>query len=48
MLLTESPAHHRIAIPAHKHLKIGMLNGILRSVAAHKGVTRQEILESIL
>jgi predicted RNA binding protein YcfA (HicA-like mRNA interferase family) len=47
-LVTESPVHHRIAVPAHKHLKLGMLNGILRSVAAHKGVTRQEILKSIL
>ena len=46
--LTESPTHHKIAVPAHKHLKVGMLNGIRRSVAAHKGVARQEILESIL
>jgi len=48
LLLTETPARHRIAVPAHKHLKIGMSNGILPNVAAHKGVTREEILESIL
>jgi predicted RNA binding protein YcfA (HicA-like mRNA interferase family) len=44
VLETDQPLPHRIAVPAHKSLRIGTLNGILRSVAAHKGVRREEIL----
>ncbi len=47
ILQTQEPTPHRVAVPAHKALRIGTLNGILRSVAAHKGVGRQEILESL-
>lgn len=36
--------HQRIAVPNHKALRIGTLNGILRAVANHKGVAREEIL----
>ena len=48
LLETELPSHQRIAIPLHKAVKVGTLNGILRSVAAHKGVTREIVLKSIL
>ena len=48
VLETESPTHQRISIPEHKSVKIGTLTSILRAVAAHKGVTREEILESVL
>ena len=41
------PAHHRIAVPAHPALRVGTLNSILRSVAYHKGVSREAILETI-
>lgn len=34
ILQTTQPAPHRLAIPAHSSLRIGTLNGILRSVAA--------------
>ena len=44
---TQEPTPHRVSIPAHKTLRIGTLNGILRSVANHKSVDRQEILDSI-
>jgi predicted RNA binding protein YcfA (HicA-like mRNA interferase family) len=44
ILETEKPSHHRIAIPAHAELRIGTLNGILRSIAAHKRVDRETIL----
>ncbi len=47
VLETEKPSHHRLAVPAHKNLRVGTLNAILRSVAKHKGVDRQEILESL-
>ena len=45
---TETLTHQRLPIPAHKVLRIGTLNEILRLVANHKDVTREAILESIL
>ena len=45
ILETEEPSHHRISIPAHKSLRIGTLNAILRSVARHKGVARDDLLK---
>jgi len=47
ILQTEEPAPHRISIPAHKALRIGTLNGILRAVALHKRVDREDILASL-
>jgi len=46
ILQTESPRHHRIAIPDHKPLRVGTLNAILREVAAAKNVTREDILDT--
>ena len=39
--------HELVAVPAHKAVRIGTLNGILRAVANHKGVDRQAILDSL-
>jgi predicted RNA binding protein YcfA (HicA-like mRNA interferase family) len=47
ILQTDLPSSHRIAIPAHNPLRIGTLNAILASVAAHKNVTKEEILKEI-
>jgi predicted RNA binding protein YcfA (HicA-like mRNA interferase family) len=47
VLETEIPSHQRIAIPAHKVLKLGTLSSILRVVSAHKEVPREKILESL-
>jgi predicted RNA binding protein YcfA (HicA-like mRNA interferase family) len=47
ILQTEVPGHQRIPIPAHKELRIGTLNAIIRLVANHKEVSREEILKSI-
>ncbi len=47
ILETELPGHQRIAIPAHKELRIGTLNSILRAIAAHKQVTRHAILDKL-
>jgi hypothetical protein len=44
-LETETPSHHRIAVPIHRSLRVGTLAAILRSVANHKGTQRDEILE---
>ena len=46
ILQTEKPSHHRVAVPAHKFVRIGTLNSILRSIAHHKGVDRETILNS--
>jgi predicted RNA binding protein YcfA (HicA-like mRNA interferase family) len=47
VLQTLTPASHRVAVPAHSPLRIGTLNSILKSVANHKGVSRQRVLDSL-
>jgi len=44
ILQTETPSHQRIPIPDHSPVRIGTLNSILRLVAAHKGVQKQDVL----
>jgi len=46
VLETENPSHHRLAIPDHRNLRVGTLNNILRAVAKHKNVTREDILNT--
>jgi len=48
ILQTETPSHQRLPIPAHKPLKVGTLSAIARQVAQHKGVTRDQVLASVL
>jgi len=45
VLDTDEPDHQRIAIPAHRPLRIGTLAAILRAVASHKRVARSNLLE---
>ena len=47
ILQTQTPASHRIAVPAHTPLRVGTLNAILASVAAHKNVPKEAILKGI-
>jgi predicted RNA binding protein YcfA (HicA-like mRNA interferase family) len=47
ILQTEEPSHHRIAVPAHKPLRVGTLNAILSSISAHKNVSKDAILEDL-
>lgn len=47
ILETEIPGHQRIPVPDHAFLRIGTLNAILRLVAVHKGVTKEEILDTL-
>jgi len=47
VLQTETPSHHRLAMPAHSALRVGTLNAILRAVAQHKGIERQDLLKSL-
>ena len=41
------PVEHHITIPAHDPLKVGTLNAILRDVAAHRRMTRTELLQAL-
>jgi predicted RNA binding protein YcfA (HicA-like mRNA interferase family) len=47
ILQTESPEHHRLAVPDHKTLRLGTLNSILRAVARVKGIEKEDILERL-
>ena len=47
ILQTEVPRHQRIPVPDHSPLRIGTLSAILRLVAEHRGVTREEILGTL-
>jgi predicted RNA binding protein YcfA (HicA-like mRNA interferase family) len=47
ILQTEEPSHHRMSVPDHHPLRIGTLNGILRAVAGHKGILKEEILDRL-
>ncbi|MGD0615472.1 MAG: type II toxin-antitoxin system HicA family toxin [Verrucomicrobiota bacterium] len=47
ILQTETPGHQRLSVPNHNPLRVGTLNAILRVVAAHKGVDRQRLLDSL-
>ena len=47
VLETDAPTHQRIVIPAHKSLRVGTLNAILRGVAAHKCVSKAAILKTL-
>jgi len=47
ILETESPEHHRIAIPNHSPLRIGTLNSILRAIASAQSTDKKEILREL-
>lgn len=44
ILQVESPAHHRVAIPAHTALRLGTLNAILRAVSEVQRVNGGQVL----
>jgi len=47
ILETEIPSHHRLAVPDHRNLRLSTLNAILRAVADHKHVIREDILNTL-
>ena len=47
ILETSEPTHQRIAVPDHHSLRLGTLISILRTVAQHKGVTRDAIIAGL-
>jgi predicted RNA binding protein YcfA (HicA-like mRNA interferase family) len=44
---TERNGEHHIAIPDHDALRIGTLQGILKDLSVHHGLTVAEILEHL-
>lgn len=46
-LTARTGGEHHITIPAHDPIKIGTLNSILRNVARHRGVGRDELLKQL-
>jgi predicted RNA binding protein YcfA (HicA-like mRNA interferase family) len=44
-ITTQENGQHHVTIPAHDPLKIGTLNAILRNVAEHFSLTKDELLE---
>ncbi|HEV2424803.1 MAG TPA: hypothetical protein VGZ29_08250 [Terriglobia bacterium] len=47
VLETGVPSHQRVVVPGHRCLRVGTLSAILRSVARHKGVDREDLLRSL-
>ena len=44
-LTTEVRGVHHETIPSHSPLKIGTLNSILKNIASHHGLTREQLLK---
>jgi predicted RNA binding protein YcfA (HicA-like mRNA interferase family) len=44
-LTTQRNGEHHITVPAHDPIKIGTLNAIVKDVASHAGLSRNELLE---
>lgn len=46
-LTTQKNGENHITIPAHKALKIGTLNSILKSVAEHLEISKKDLLKDL-
>lgn len=46
-LTTSRNGAHHITIPDHRPIKVGTLSGILGDIAAHQGMTRDELLTEL-
>ncbi len=46
-LTTQLNGEHHITVPAHDPLKVGTLNAILRDVADHFGLSRDDLLAQL-
>ena len=47
-LTTHANDEHHVTVPKHSSLKVGTLNGILKDVANHLGVDRDELIRTLL
>ncbi len=46
-LTTEEKGVHHITIPAHDPIKIGTLSNILKDIASHFEITKEELINQI-
>lgn len=46
-MTTKQNGEHHVSIPLHRAVKVGTLNGVLSSVAAHLRMTRDELLRAM-
>lgn len=46
-LTTETNGTHHVTVPDHRPLKVGTLSAILRDVAAHHGMDRDELVRQL-
>jgi predicted RNA binding protein YcfA (HicA-like mRNA interferase family) len=46
-LTTRAGGEHHITVPNHASLRAGTLNGILKDVAAHAGLSRDEVVKRL-
>lgn len=46
-LTSRSEPQHHLTIPDHAALRVGTLAGVVADVAAHHGLTREQVLERI-
>ena len=46
-LTTQKNGENNITIPAHKSLKIGTLNSILKNVAEHLEISKKDVLKDL-
>ena len=46
-LTTLKNGEHHITIPAHRPLKVGTLSGILKDIANHFEITKEELLDTL-
>ncbi|MCI0556061.1 MAG: type II toxin-antitoxin system HicA family toxin [Anaerolineae bacterium] len=46
-LTTRQGGEHHVTIPRHKPLRVGTLNSILKDIAEHLKLSRDELIESL-
>lgn len=46
-LTSRSEPQHHVTIPDHPALRVGTLAGVVADVAAHLGLTREQVLERL-
>lgn len=44
---TQRGGEHHVSVPNHRPLKVGLLNGVLKDVAEHHGMTVEELLREL-
>jgi hypothetical protein len=46
-LTTQRGGEHHLSVPNHRPLKVGLLNGLLKAVAEHHGMTVDALLREL-